>query len=80
MICWLGLLFELGAWGRGHCSSCTRKEKDQAMSLVLSREPFGAMREAILEPMQPLTRQRIFASLPDVQHRTPLMKRALGVK
>jgi hypothetical protein len=36
--------------------------------------------EAILDPMQQLTRLRIFGSLPDVRRRKPLTKNVLDVK
>jgi hypothetical protein len=72
----------------GPCYQWTRKVRGKTVSVALSKEQFGALREAIegwrevastLDRMQKLTRQMIFGTLPDTRRRKPLSKRVLGL-
>jgi len=83
-----GYVQDRGPGAGGPCYQWTRKVRGKTVSVALSKEQFGALREAIggwrevesiLDEMQKLTRQMIFGTLPDTRRRKPLSKRVLGL-
>lgn len=83
-----GYVQDRGPGAGGPCYQWTRKEKKKTISVALSKEQFRAMRLAIetlrrtqqiLTRMQQISRQVIFATLPDTRRRKPLTRRALGL-
>ena len=87
---WLcqGYAQDRGPGAGGPCYQWTRKERGKTVSVALSREQYEALQAAItewrrvaeiLDPMQRLTRQMIFGTLPDTRRRKPLTKKTLGL-
>lgn len=77
-----------GPGAGGPCFQWTRKEKKKTVSVALSKEQFQAMQEAInnwrkaqtiLTRMEQISRQIIFATLPDTRRRKPLTSKVLGL-
>jgi Family of unknown function (DUF6788) len=66
----------------------TRKVARKTITVALSREQFGALRQAIenrrrldktIRKMEKLSRQILFETLPDTHRRKPLPKKVLGL-
>ena len=66
----------------------TRKAARKTITVALSLEQFEALRQAIenrrrlqrtIGTMETLSRQILFATMPDTRHRKPLPKRVLGL-
>jgi hypothetical protein len=66
----------------------TRKVAQKTVSVALSQEQFAAMKEAvanertlwkIVQEMERISRQIIFASMPDTRRRKRLSKKVLGI-
>jgi hypothetical protein len=83
-----GYVQDRGPGAGGPCYQWTRKVKGKTVSVVLSREQYEGLREAIanwrqvqttLRQMQQLSRQVLFATLPHPRRRKPLSKRVLGL-
>jgi hypothetical protein len=83
-----GYVQDRGPGAGGPCFQWTRKVKGKTVSVALSKEQFGAMKQAIgnwrevqriLVRMQQLSRQFIFSTLPDTRRRKPLTKKVLGL-
>lgn len=83
-----GYVQDRGPGAGGPCYQWSRKEKGKTVSVALSKEQFGAMREAIanwrevqrtLKRMEQITRETIFHSLPDTKRRKPLTKKVLAL-
>lgn len=77
-----------GPGAGGPCYQWTRKVKGKTVSVALSKEQFGALKQAIenwrrtqkiLKRMQQLSRAEIFTSLPGTKRRKPLSKKVLGI-
>src|SRR5208337_5127998 len=87
------LLLELGQGGLAHgadgpCYQWTRKVKGKTVSVALSQEQYQALQQAIenwrdlqkiLQRMQALSRQVVFATLPNPPRRKRLSKKVLGL-
>lgn len=87
---WLsqGYAQDRGPGAGGPCYQWTRKVKAKTVSVALSREQYEALQQAIanwrevqaiLRRMQVLSRQVIFATLPNPPRRKRLGKRVLGL-
>ena len=77
-----------GRAARGPCYQWTRKVKAKTVSVALSREQFEWLREAIanwrtvqqtLREMQRLSREVLFATVPNPPRRKRLGKKTLGL-
>lgn len=82
-----GYVQNRGPGAGGPCYQWTRKVKGKTVSVALSKEQYEALRQAIanwrqlqatLQQMQALSRQWIFATLPDTRRRKRLTKKVLG--
>jgi cyclopropane fatty-acyl-phospholipid synthase-like methyltransferase len=83
-----GYVQDRGRGAGGPCYQWTRKEEKKTVSVALSKEQYQAMQEAIanwrvaqatLKSMEQISREMIFASLPDTRRRKPLTSRVLGL-
>lgn len=83
-----GYVQDRGPGAGGPCYQWTRKVKGKTVSVALSREQFEWLREAItnwrtvqktLREMQRLSRQVLFATVPNPPRRKRLGKRTLGL-
>ena len=83
-----GYVQDRGPGAGGPCYQWTRKVKGKTLSVALSKEQYEALRQAIdnwrklqaaLQQMQALSRQMIFATLPETRRRTRLTKKVLGL-
>lgn len=83
-----GYVQDRGPGAGGPCYQWTRKVKAKTISVALSREQYEALKQAIenwreiqqiLQRMQALSRQVIFATLPNPPRRKWLSKRVLGL-
>jgi hypothetical protein len=83
-----GYVQDRGPGAGGPCYQWTRKVKGKTVSVALSKEQYEALRRAIanwrhvqatLRQMQIVSRQLIFATLPDTHRRKRLTKRVLGL-
>ena len=83
-----GYVQDRGPGAGGPCYQWTRKVKGKTVSVVLSREQFEWLREAInnwrnvkqtLREMQRLSRQVLFATVPNPPRRKRLGKKTLGL-
>jgi len=83
-----GYVQDRGPGAGGPCYQWTRKVKGKTVSVALSKEQYEALRQAIdnwrklqaaLQQMQALSRQMIFATLPDTRRRKRLTKKVLGL-
>ncbi len=83
-----GYVQDRGPGAGGPCYQWTRKVKAKTVSVALSQEQYGALKEAIenwreaqetLQRMQALSRQVIFETLPGPPRRKRLGKRVLGL-
>ena len=83
-----GYVQDRGPGAGGPCYQWTRKETKKTVSVALSKEQYQAMQQAIanwrqaqtvLRRMQQVSRQVIFATLPDTHRRKPLTKQVLGL-
>ena len=83
-----GYVQDRGPGAGGPCYQWTRKVKAKTVSVALSREQYEALQQAIdnwhqaqeiLQRMQALSRQVIFATLPSPPRRKRLGKKVLGL-
>lgn len=83
-----GYVQDRGPGAGGPCYQWTRKVKAKTVSVVLSREQFEALQQAIenwretqqiLQRMQALSREVIFTTLPNPPRRKRLSKKVLGL-
>jgi hypothetical protein len=83
-----GYVQDRGPGAGGPCYQWTRKVKGKTVSVALSREQFEWLREAItnwrtvkqtLREMQRLSRQVLFATVPNPPRRKRLGKKTLGL-
>jgi hypothetical protein len=83
-----GYVQDRGPGAGGPCYQWTRKVRGKTVSVALSKEQFQALRQAIknwrelkktLAHMQALTRQLLFATLPDTRRRKRLTRKVLGL-
>lgn len=83
-----GYVQDRGPGAGGPCYQWTRKVKGKTVSVALSREQFQWLREAInnwrtvkqtLREMQRLSRQVLFATVPNPPRRKRLGKKTLGL-
>src|SRR3989475_7361798 len=83
-----GYVQDRGPGAGGPCYQWTRKVRGKTVSVALSREQYEWLREAIaqwrqvqatLRQMQRLSRQVLFASVPNPPRRKKLGKRTLGL-
>ena len=83
-----GYVQNRGPGAGGPCYQWTRKEKGKTVSVALSQEQYEALRTAIanwrevqkiLTRMQQLSRQQIFATLPNPPRRKRLSRKVLGL-
>jgi hypothetical protein len=83
-----GYVQDRGPGAGGPCYQWTRKVRGKTVSVALSKEQYGALKEAIcgwremesiVDRMQQLSRQMIFGTLPDTRRRKPLTKKLLGL-
>ena len=83
-----GYVQDRGPGAGGSCYPWTRKVKGKTVSVALSREQFQWLREAInnwrtvkqtLREMQRLSRQVLFATVPNPPRRKRLGKKTLGL-
>jgi cyclopropane fatty-acyl-phospholipid synthase-like methyltransferase len=83
-----GYVQDRGPGAGGPCYQWTRKVKAKTVSVALSREQYQALQQAIenwrqiqqiLQRMQALSRQVIFATLPNPPRRKRLSKQVLGL-
>ena len=83
-----GYVQDRGPGAGGPCYQWTRKVKGKTVSAALSREQFQWLREAInnwrtvkqtLREMQRLSRQVLFATVPNPPRRKRLGKKTLGL-
>ena len=83
-----GYVQDRGPGAGGPCYQWTRKVKGKTVSVALSREQYDWLREAItnwrtvqqtLREMQRLSRQVLFATVPNPPRRKRLGKKTLGL-
>jgi hypothetical protein len=83
-----GYVQDRGPGAGGPCYQWTRKVRAKTVSLALSPEQYEGLRQAIanwrevreiLDRMQVLSRQHLFATLPDLPRRKRLTKKVLGL-
>ena len=83
-----GYVQDRGPGAGGPCYQWTRKVKAKTVSVALSREQYEGLKaaianwrevEEILQQMQHLSRQYLFASVPDLPRRKRLTKKVLGL-
>ena len=83
-----GYVQDRGPGAGGPCYQWTRKVKAKTVSVALSREQYEALKQAIenwreiqetLQRMQALSREVIFATLPNPPRRKRLSKKVLGL-
>jgi cyclopropane fatty-acyl-phospholipid synthase-like methyltransferase len=83
-----GYVQDRGPGAGGPCYQWTRKVRGKTVSVALSPEQYGALKQAIdnwhhaqaiLQQMQALSRELIFRTLPDLPRRKPLSKNVLGL-
>ena len=83
-----GYVQNRGPGAGGPCYQWTRKVRGKTLSVALSREQYEWLREAIanwrqlqdaLKKMQRLSRQVLFATIPNPKRRKRLGKRVLGL-
>ena len=83
-----GYVQNRGPGAGGPCYQWTRKVRAKTVSVVLSRQQYEALAQAIqnwrlvqqtLRQMQQLSRQMIFATLPNPPRRKKLGKKVLGL-
>ena len=83
-----GYVQDRGPGAGGPCYQWTRKVRGKTVSVALSREQYQWLRAAIgqwrqvqatLRQMQQLSRQVLFATVPDPPRRKKLGKRTLGL-
>ena len=83
-----GYVQDRGPGAGGPCYQWTRKVKAKTVSVALSREQYEGLKvaitnwrevEQILDQMQRLSRQYLFASAPDLPRRKRLTKKVLGL-
>lgn len=83
-----GYVQDRGPGAGGPCYQWTRKVRSKTVSVALSREQYEWLREAIaqwrtvqgtLRQMQRLSRQVLFATVPDPPRRKKLNKKTLGL-
>lgn len=83
-----GYVQDRGPGAGGPCYQWTRKVKAKTVSVALSREQYEWLREAIanwrtvqqiLRDMQRLSRQVLFATVPNPPRRKRLAKKTLGL-
>ena len=83
-----GYVQDRGPGAGGPCYQWTRKVKGKTVSVALSREQYDWLREAItnwrtvqqtLREMQRLSRQVLFATMPNPPRRKRLGKKTLGL-
>lgn len=83
-----GYVQDRGSGAGGPCYQWTRKVKGKTVSVALSREQYEWLREAInnwrqvqktLRDMQRLSRQVLFATVPEPPRRKRLSKKTLGL-
>ena len=83
-----GYVQDRGPGAGGPCYQWTRKVRGKTVSVALSLEQYGALKQAIdnghdaqaiLQQMQALSRELIFRTLPDLPRRKPLSKKVLGL-
>lgn len=84
-----GYVQDRGPGAGGPCYQWTRKVRGKTVSVALSRQQFEWLREAIgqwrqtqasLREMQRLSRQVLFATVPEPPRRKKLGKKTLGLK
>ena len=83
-----GYVQDRGPGAGGPCYQWTRKVKGKTVSVALSKDQYEWLKAAIanwrtlqttLRQMQQLSRQVLFATVPDTQRRKRLSKRVLGL-
>jgi len=83
-----GYVQNRGPGAGGPCYQWTRKVRGKTISVALSSEQFAWLKEAIanwrklqktLKPMQRLSRQVLFATVPNPPRRKKLGKKVLGL-
>ena len=83
-----GYVQDRGPGAGGPCYQWTRKVKGKTVSVALSREQYEWLKEAIknwrqvqktLRDMQQLSRQVLFATVPEPPRRKRLSKKTLGL-
>ena len=83
-----GYVQNRGPGAGGPCYQWTRKVKAKTVSVALSKEQYEWLREAIanwraiqavLKEMRQLSREELFATVPEPKRRKRLGKRVLGV-
>ena len=83
-----GYVQNRGPGAGGPCYQWTRKVKAKTVSVALSREQYDALKQAIenwreiqqiLQRLQALSREVIFATLPNPPRRKRLSKKVLGL-
>lgn len=83
-----GYVQDRGPGAGGPCYQWTRKVKGKTVSLALSLEQYLWLKEAIenwrelqfvLKEMQRLSREELFATIPDIKRRKPLSDSVLGI-
>jgi hypothetical protein len=83
-----GYVQDRGPGAGGPCYQWTRKVKGKTVSVALSKQQFGWLKEAIenwkylkniLKQMQRLSREELFETIPGTKRRKKLGKRVLGL-
>jgi hypothetical protein len=83
-----GYVQDRGPGAGGPCYQWTRKERKKTVSVALSKEQYLWMQEAIenwrqvqqtLKRMEQISREILFATIPEPPRRKPLTKQVLGL-